>query len=115
GAGAALGDAAAILGAGHAERVAQHPQKRRARIGVGLHGLAVDVEHSHGGLLSARYAENGRPYRAAESPASHRRVTCPSSDAWLKYAAVIAAQQLVDLIRLEPTGQRRRQLWQGPR
>ena len=47
GAGAAQGHAAAELGAGEAQRVAQHPQQRRFRIDVDLHGLAVDVELDH--------------------------------------------------------------------
>src|SRR5260370_42122382 len=50
GAGAALGDTAAILGAGETELLAQHPQKRRARVGVVVEALAVDVEDSHPGL-----------------------------------------------------------------
>src|SRR4051794_33557754 len=46
-AGAALGDAAAILRAGHAELLADHPQQRR--VGLGLDGvrLSVDVELGH--------------------------------------------------------------------
>lgn len=47
-AGAALGQAAAELGSGHAQFVAQHPEQGRFR--RGLHGdrLAVDIEgHGH--------------------------------------------------------------------
>ena len=51
GAGAALGHAAAEFGSRQAERVAQHPEKRR----VGRHGnvvfLSVDLQ-LHGGLRS---------------------------------------------------------------
>ena len=39
--------AAAELGAGHAERVAQDPEQRRVRIGVDLTGLAVDGDAGH--------------------------------------------------------------------
>src|SRR3979490_1409315 len=48
GAGTALSDAAAELRAGHAQRVAQHPQEGRAGRGVDLAGLAVDNEGNHG-------------------------------------------------------------------
>src|SRR3954471_6268635 len=41
-AGAALGDAAAVLRASEAQGVAQHPQQRRTRIGVRLDRLSVD-------------------------------------------------------------------------
>src|SRR5262249_15917383 len=74
GAGAAVGDAAAVLGAGEAERVAQHPEQRRARIGIGLHRLSIDVEYGHDCLLTKRYPENGRPYRAGGAVAPHTRV-----------------------------------------
>ena len=38
------GDAAAELGAGQAERIAQHPEQRRVRLDVDLMGLTVDLE-----------------------------------------------------------------------
>ena len=42
--GAAQRHAAAELGAGHVEVVAQHPEQRRVAVGVGLHALAIDVQ-----------------------------------------------------------------------
>src|SRR5262249_47724352 len=47
GAGAALGDAAAVLGAGQPDRVAQHPQQRRVGVDIDLMGLSIHVEISH--------------------------------------------------------------------
>src|SRR3954453_8830125 len=44
GAGAALRDAAAVFGPGHPDRIAQHPQQRRARIDIDLIDFAVYVE-----------------------------------------------------------------------
>src|SRR6266851_2057808 len=44
GAGAALGDAAAVLGAGEADLFADHPQQRRGRVDVDLVRLAVDCQ-----------------------------------------------------------------------
>src|SRR5438552_2591082 len=44
GAGAALRDAAAVLGAGEADLLADHPQQGRGRIDVDLVGLAVDCQ-----------------------------------------------------------------------
>ena len=44
GAGAALGDAAAVLGAGQLQLVAQHPEQRRVGRGLDHDVLAVDVE-----------------------------------------------------------------------
>ena len=43
-AGAALRDAAAVLGAGQAELLAQHPQQRRVGLGLELAHRAVDVQ-----------------------------------------------------------------------
>src|SRR5437879_203525 len=48
GAGAALGDAAAELGAGEPERVAQHPEERRVGGDVDRFALAVDGEADRG-------------------------------------------------------------------
>src|SRR5881296_3846950 len=48
GAGAALGDAAAELGAGEPERVTQHPQERRVGGDVDRFALAVDGEADRG-------------------------------------------------------------------
>src|SRR3989441_3806938 len=48
GAGAALGDAAAELGAGEPERVTQHPQERRVGSDVDRFALAVDGEADRG-------------------------------------------------------------------
>src|SRR5262249_35050416 len=47
GAGAALGDAAAILGAGQPDRVAQHPQQRGVGIDIDLMSLSIHAEISH--------------------------------------------------------------------
>src|SRR5215471_21701126 len=47
GAGAALGDAAAVFGAGQSDRVAQHPQQRRVGIDIHLVRLSIHVEISH--------------------------------------------------------------------
>jgi hypothetical protein len=47
GAGAALGDAAAVFGAGQSDRVAQHPQQRRVGIDIHLMRLTIHVEISH--------------------------------------------------------------------
>src|SRR5262249_45749643 len=47
GAGTALRDPAAVLGAGQDDRVAQHPQQRGAVVDLRLIGLSVDVESSH--------------------------------------------------------------------
>jgi hypothetical protein len=47
GAGAALGDAAAILSAGQPDRVAQHPQQRGVGIDIDLMGLSIHGEISH--------------------------------------------------------------------
>src|SRR5262249_10786402 len=47
GAGAALGDAAAILGTGQSDRVAQHPQQRGVGIDIDLMGLSIHAEISH--------------------------------------------------------------------
>ena len=54
GAGAALGDAAAELGAGQAERVAQHPQQRRVGLDIDLVGSSVDGKRHHGRLSVVR-------------------------------------------------------------
>src|SRR5437899_3360887 len=48
GAGAALGDAAAELGAGEPERVAQHPEERRVGGDVDRFALTVDGEADRG-------------------------------------------------------------------
>ena len=48
-AGAALRDAAAVLGAGHAERVAQHPQQRGVGLDLDVVALAIDDESWHCG------------------------------------------------------------------
>src|SRR5262245_1091071 len=47
GAGAALGDAAAVLGAGQADPLADHPEERRVGLGLHVADLAVDVELGH--------------------------------------------------------------------
>ncbi len=44
GAGAALRDAAAVLGAGEADLLADHPEQRRGRVDVDLVRLAVDCQ-----------------------------------------------------------------------
>ena len=44
GAGAALGDAAAELGAGQADSVTNDPQKRRRRVDVNIVRFAINVE-----------------------------------------------------------------------
>jgi hypothetical protein len=46
-AGAALRDAAAVLGAGQPELLAQHPQQRGVGFGIDRRRLAVDVQHRH--------------------------------------------------------------------
>src|SRR5271170_2350469 len=48
GAGAALGDAATKLGAGHAEHIAKHPQERRVGGHVDGARLAVNIQRNHG-------------------------------------------------------------------
>src|SRR5262245_6787954 len=54
GAGAAQRQAAAELGAGHAEHVAQHPEERRVAVDIDAVGAAVDFDgEGHGVLLSA--------------------------------------------------------------
>jgi len=53
GAGAALAMPQPLLGAGQADRIAQHPKQGRARIDIRLIGLSVDVEGRHTSLLSA--------------------------------------------------------------
>ena len=50
GAGAALGDAAAVLRAGQAELLAEHPQQRRVGLHLTITRLAVDVQLRHGDL-----------------------------------------------------------------
>ena len=52
GAGAAQGHAAAELGAGHAEHVAQHPQQRRVAVDIDLMRCAVDLQRESHGCLS---------------------------------------------------------------
>ena len=47
GAGAALGDAAAIFGAGQADRVADDPEQRRVGFNVDVVGLSVDGKGNH--------------------------------------------------------------------
>jgi hypothetical protein len=47
GAGAALGDAAAILGAGQPDRVAQHPQQRGVGVDIDLMSPSIHAEISH--------------------------------------------------------------------
>src|SRR5207247_990578 len=59
GAGAALGDAAAKLGAGEAEGVTQHPEERRVGGDVDRFAFAVDGE-SDGGHDRAILAEDGK-------------------------------------------------------
>ena len=51
GAGAAGRDAAAELGAGQLEMLAQHPQQRRVAVHSHLFALTVEDEGGHGGLL----------------------------------------------------------------
>src|SRR6202030_1625529 len=46
-AGAALRDAATIFGAGHAERIAQHPQQRGVGLDVDVMALTIDDEGWH--------------------------------------------------------------------
>src|SRR3954454_24077524 len=46
-AGAALGDAAAVLGASHAELLANEPEQRRVGLGLDRMHLSVDVELGH--------------------------------------------------------------------
>ena len=47
GAGAALGDAAAILRAGQADSLANHPEQRRIRFDVNLMRFSIDAETDH--------------------------------------------------------------------
>jgi hypothetical protein len=47
GAGAALGDAATVFGAGQADGIPQHPQQRGVGINIDLMGLSIDAESSH--------------------------------------------------------------------
>ena len=47
GAGAALRDAAAVLGAGQADLLAHHPQQRRVRLDIDVEGFAIDGEVYH--------------------------------------------------------------------
>src|SRR6185436_6228443 len=54
GAGAALRDATAVLGAGERELLAQHPQQRRVGLGVEIAILAIDVQARHHRLLGFR-------------------------------------------------------------
>src|SRR5260221_659482 len=68
-AGAAQRHAAAVLGAGHAEVVAQDPQERRVRIGVHRHGFAVDVQGDH------RRAPREKTPSASGPRARRRRLT----------------------------------------
>ncbi len=49
-AGAALRDAAAVLGSGEADLLADHPEQGRGRVDVDLVGLAIDRE-AHSFLL----------------------------------------------------------------
>src|SRR5882724_246447 len=47
GAGPALGDAAAIFGAGQSDRVAQHPKQRGVGVDVDLMSSSIDGDFSH--------------------------------------------------------------------
>src|ERR1700692_2514592 len=47
GTGAALGDAAAVFGAGQTDRVTQHPQQGRVGFGVDVVRLSVDGKANH--------------------------------------------------------------------
>src|SRR2546421_389581 len=60
GAGAALGDAAAELGAGETERITQHPQERRVGRDVDRFAFAVDGESDsgHDRTSSRKYGKN---------------------------------------------------------
>src|SRR5262245_27868364 len=53
GAGPALGDAAAVLGAGQADILPDRPQKWRVRVYINVMGLSVDGQACHVVLLSA--------------------------------------------------------------
>ena len=44
GAGATLGDAAAVFGAGHAKQIAQHPQERSSIIDIDVVRRSVDFD-----------------------------------------------------------------------
>src|SRR5712691_8386482 len=56
-AGAALGDAAAIFGAGQPDVFTDRPKQRRVRLDVDIDGLSVDAELCHG--ISLRVARSG--------------------------------------------------------
>jgi hypothetical protein len=47
GTGAALGDAAAVFGAGEADLLPEHPQQRGAGVDIDLMSPSIDVESSH--------------------------------------------------------------------
>src|SRR6266850_940501 len=72
GAGAAQGDAAAELGARHAEHVAQHPEKRRVRVDVGVARGAVDFDRD-GHLCLECFVELREPqfFASDRSMATH--------------------------------------------
>src|SRR5262249_52365474 len=67
-AGAALRDAAAVLGAGHSDRVADDPQERRIWFDVDLVRLAVDRQCYHSFLLVTVYGSRLTGAAGGHSP-----------------------------------------------
>src|SRR2546429_6660837 len=99
GAGAALRDAAAELGAREAERVAQHPEERRVGCDVDGFALAVDGEadRGHDWILNSGNGDNvhrrpargkgGHAFRTKPPEASSRgRIVTEPSQARITYA-----------------------------
>src|SRR3546814_5840591 len=76
GASAAQRLAAAELGAGHAEHVAQHPQQRGVAVNIDLMGCAVDLQRESHCCLSVAGADRAQPAdlnRAAPAACSNGR------------------------------------------
>src|SRR5450631_3048246 len=65
-AGAALSDAAAKLGPGQADLVAQHPKHRRFRLDVEIVSVAVDTKRKHAGQLQSNGRRSHRGAAAIE-------------------------------------------------
>src|SRR5256885_7454181 len=66
---AALRDAAAVLGAGEADLLADHPEQGRGRIDVDLVGLAVDCQaHCYSFMSRSEERRVGKECRSRWSP-----------------------------------------------
>src|SRR5262245_7236631 len=72
GAGAALGDATAVLGAGQAHSIPQHPQERGGGIDIDLMCLSIDGEISHLQISMHRRREEAMAIAAFDPPATPR-------------------------------------------